>query len=82
MVVRGIAAGIFVFVALATAAAQTASAPLLEPKPVFAPGIYETESRNSAFQDQPVKSQSCIESRLRRLPAGDDGAISEVRRNS
>src|SRR5215472_4133477 len=41
--------------------AQT-SVPLLEPKPVFTPGMYETESRNSAFQDQPVKSQTCIAS--------------------
>jgi len=36
--------------------------PLLEPKPVFMPGVYQTESRNSAFQDQPVKSQVCITS--------------------
>jgi hypothetical protein len=41
--------------------AQT-SVPLLEPKPVFTPGMYETESRNSAFQDQPVKSRTCIAS--------------------
>jgi hypothetical protein len=45
-----------------TAAAQTTSVPLLEPKPVFTPGMYETESRNSAFQDQPVKSTTCIAS--------------------
>ena len=38
------------------------SVPLLEPRPVFTPGMYETESRNSAFQDQPVKSQTCIAS--------------------
>jgi hypothetical protein len=43
------------------ARAQTA-APLLEPKPAFVPGLYETESRNSAFQDQPVKSKTCIAS--------------------
>jgi hypothetical protein len=50
------------FVALvATAGAQT-SVPLLEPKPGFVPGLYETESRNSAFQDQPVKSTTCISS--------------------
>ncbi len=36
--------------------------PLLEPKPSFVPGLYETESRNSAFQDQPVKSKTCIAS--------------------
>ena len=50
-----------VLVAVVPAQAQT-SAPLLEPKPVFAPGMYETESRNSAFPDQPVKSQACIAS--------------------
>jgi hypothetical protein len=47
--------------ALAAARAQTA-VPLLEPKPGFVPGLYETESRNSAFQDQPVKSKTCIAS--------------------
>src|SRR5215470_13879497 len=36
--------------------------PLIEPKPVFTPGLYETESRNSAFQDQPAKSTTCIPS--------------------
>jgi len=46
----------------ATAFAQSSSAPLLEPKPTFVPGMYETESRNSHFQDQPVKSQTCIPS--------------------
>jgi len=47
--------------ACGAAHAQT-SVPLLEPKPVFTPGMYETESRNSAFQDQPVKSRTCIAS--------------------
>jgi hypothetical protein len=52
-----------VLLALAPAAsAQTTSAPLLEPSPVFVPGMYETESRNSHFQDQPVKSRTCIPS--------------------
>ena|SRR5689334_22205575 len=50
-----------VLVACGSAHAQT-SVPLLEPKPVFMPGMYETESRNSAFQDQPVKSRTCIAS--------------------
>jgi hypothetical protein len=50
------------FVALTTAAGAQTSVPLLEPKPVFTPGLYETESRNSAFQDQPVKSTTCIAS--------------------
>ena len=36
--------------------------PLLEPKPVFEPGMYETESRNSAFQDHPIKSRTCVAS--------------------
>jgi len=49
------------FVACGPVQAQT-PAPPLEPKPVFTPGMYETESRNSAFQDQPVKSQTCIAS--------------------
>jgi hypothetical protein len=44
------------------ARAQTSSAPLLEPKPTFAPGMYETEARNSAFKDQPVKSRTCVNS--------------------
>jgi hypothetical protein len=52
-----------VFLALASGArAQTSSAPLLEPKPTFTPGMYETEARNSAFKDQPVKSRTCVAS--------------------
>ena len=51
-----------ILLALAPAAGAQTSVPLLGPKPVFAPGMYETESRNSAFQDQPVKSQACIAS--------------------
>jgi hypothetical protein len=47
---------------LASTANAQISVPLLEPKPPFVPGMYETESRNSAFQDQPVKSTSCIAS--------------------
>ena len=54
--------GTAAFAALvSTAGAQTA-VPLLEPKPTFVPGLYEAESRNSAFQDQPVKSTTCIPS--------------------
>ena len=49
------------FPACSAAHAQS-SGPLLEPKPVFTPGMYETESRNSAFQDQPVKSRTCVPS--------------------
>ena len=47
---------------LASAASAQTSVPLLEPKPVFTPGMYETEARNSAFKDQPVKSRSCVPS--------------------
>jgi hypothetical protein len=42
--------------------AQTTSVPLLEPKPVFVPGMYETEARNSAFKDHPVTSRTCVPS--------------------
>ena len=47
--------------AVAQNTAQEA-APLLTPKPVFVPGLYQTESRNSAFQDQPAKGEVCIAS--------------------
>jgi len=47
---------------LASAANAQTSAPLLEPKPVFVPGMYETEARNSAFKNQPVKSRTCVPS--------------------
>lgn len=50
-----------IFCACSPAHPQT-SVPLLETKPVFTPSLYETESRNSAFQDQPVKSRACIAS--------------------
>jgi hypothetical protein len=50
------------FVALASAAQAQTSVPLLEPKPVFEPGMYETESRNSAFQDHPIRSRTCVAS--------------------
>jgi hypothetical protein len=51
------------FITLASAAgAQTTSVPLLEPKPVFVPGMYETEARNSAFKNHPVTSKTCVPS--------------------
>jgi hypothetical protein len=50
-----------IFVACGSARPQ-ALMPPVEPKPVFTPGLYETESRNSAFPDQPVKSRTCIAS--------------------
>jgi hypothetical protein len=43
------------------ATAQTA-APLLEPKPPFAPWYYETESRNSHFPQSGPKAKVCIAS--------------------
>lgn len=45
---------------LASAASAQTSAPLLEPKPTFTPGMYETEARNSRFQDSPAKSRTCV----------------------
>ncbi len=50
-----------VAIAYSSAHSQT-SVPLIEPKPEFTPGMYETESRNSAFQKEPVKSRTCIAS--------------------
>jgi hypothetical protein len=46
---------------VSVAGAQTA-APSLEPKPTFSPGMYETEARNSAIPNAPVKSRLCIAS--------------------
>jgi hypothetical protein len=48
--------------ALASTAQAQTSVPLLEPKPVFVPGMYETESRNSAFPNHPVTSKTCVPS--------------------
>ena len=50
------------FVALASGAGAQTAVPLLERKPVFIPGMYETESRNSAFKDQGIKSKTCFAS--------------------
>jgi hypothetical protein len=60
MMTKRFPVGAAAFAALASAAGAQTSVPLLEPKPTFVPGLYETESRNSAFQDQPVKSRTCI----------------------
>jgi hypothetical protein len=62
VMMKRIATGAAALAALASAAGAQTSAPLLAPKPAFIPGMYEAESRNSAFQDQPVKSKSCIAS--------------------
>jgi hypothetical protein len=50
------------FSALCAGARAQTSAPLLEPKPVFVPGMYETEARNSAFKNHPVTSKTCVAS--------------------
>jgi hypothetical protein len=57
---KQVRAGASIFVTLVAVARAQTAAPLLEPKPAFVPGLYETESRNSAFQDQPVKSKTCL----------------------
>jgi hypothetical protein len=49
-------------IALEVSARAQTPAPLLEPKPVFVPGMYETEARNSAFKDTPIKSRTCVAS--------------------
>jgi hypothetical protein len=38
------------------------SVPFAGPRPVFVPGLYETESRNSHFQNQPVTAKICVNS--------------------
>lgn len=50
------------FLAFASSALAQTAAPLSGPKPVFTPGLYENESRNSRFQNQGVKSKVCISS--------------------
>lgn len=51
----------FLFASVVVVSAQTA-APLLEPKPVFVSGYYETESRNSHFPKSGPKAKVCISS--------------------
>jgi hypothetical protein len=58
---RPILAVALTLVSLSLARAQTA-APLLEPKPAFAPGYYETEGRNSHFPQSGPKAKVCIAS--------------------
>jgi hypothetical protein len=38
------------------------SVPFAGPRPVFVPGLYQTESRNSHFQNQPVAARVCVSS--------------------
>jgi hypothetical protein len=59
---RVLALGVCAILLVCSSARPQTSMPLIEPKPVFTPGLYETESRNSAFQDQAVKSRTCIAS--------------------
>jgi hypothetical protein len=58
----GIVLGACAVLVLCNAARSQSSVPPGEPKPVFAAGLYETESRNSSFPDQPVKSRTCLTS--------------------
>lgn len=52
----------FAFALSVSGAMAQDAVPLIKPKPVFVPGEYETESRNSQFQAQPVKSKTCATS--------------------
>lgn len=52
---------LIMFAVISAAGAETAALPL-EPKPTFSPGLYETEARNSAIPNAPVKSRLCIAS--------------------
>src|SRR5581483_1722808 len=61
--VRFIVAGALMCFAMSSLAQdKPQSAPLLGPKPVFVPGMYESESRNSHFQGDPIKSKACLTS--------------------
>lgn len=59
--VKAIFVAIAVVFACSTAVAQN-SAWIHGPKPVFVPGLYESESRNSHFQNMPSKATVCIPS--------------------
>ena len=59
---KRVAAPSLLLIVLASGAGAQTSAPLLEPKPTFTPGMYETEARNSRFQDSPAKSRACVAS--------------------
>src|SRR5437764_1129037 len=61
-IVKAVIAGLAVVLLASVGARAEDSVPLAGPKPVFVPGMYETESRNSHFQNQPVTSKSCIAS--------------------
>ena len=51
-----------IMLAVVSAAGAQTAAPLPDPKPTFSPGMYETEARNSALPNAPVKSRLCIAS--------------------
>jgi hypothetical protein len=53
---------VFAFVLCSSAAVAQDAVPIPQPKPVFVPGLYDSESRNSHFQGQPAKAQVCITS--------------------
>ena len=58
---KTVLAAIAVVLAASAAVAQN-SAWVHGPKPVFVPGLYESESRNSHFQNMPSKATVCIAS--------------------
>src|SRR5947199_2235265 len=59
---KRLALSCLLLVVLASGASAQTAAPLLGPKPTFTPGMYETEARNSRFQDAPAKSRACVAS--------------------
>jgi hypothetical protein len=59
---RALLLGVCALFFVCSAARPQTAMPPIEPKPVFLPGQYETEARNSSFPDKPVTSQGCIES--------------------
>ena len=62
MLTRPLLVSVLIILSAVSAAGAQTSAPLLEPKPTFVPGMYETEARNSAFKNTPVKSRTCVNS--------------------
>ncbi len=57
-----VAAALMTLATAALAEDKPQPAPLLGPRPVFVPGMYESESRNSHFQTTPIKSRACLTS--------------------
>jgi hypothetical protein len=60
--VKSVLAGLALALLITPIASAQNSAWIHGPKPVFVPGLYDSESRNSHFQNQPSKAQVCIAS--------------------